>query len=393
MVLAPASLAAQTLLTPLELEPDPPRMRLGPLGLTPSIAITDVGVDTNIYSTADDPQRDYTAKLAPTLVSAIRMRNARLSGKTALGFNYFQKARRYRSLDDVKQDGQFALLWNRLTPRIVGSYGRVRDRPNLEIDARVRQFTQRIGAGADLRVGPRLNVMVGADRARINFEAEQFRGIDLRSVLDRRSEQARTDIRMALTPLTTFVMTADAARDRFDTSRVRNANLGGVTAGFDIKPAALISGTAIVGYRRVDLLDAALPDYSGVVAEVAVNYTLLGRTKFALTGRRRVEYSFEPTEPYYVATGAGLTLTQALGGGWDVRGIGSRDGLVYRRLTSLEIGARRLDRLQMYGAGVGHRVGTDGRIGVDVIHASRHSPERTRGFEGWRVGGSFIYGS
>jgi hypothetical protein len=234
---------------------------------------------------------------------------------------------------------------------------------------------------------------IGADRARINFEAEEFRGIDLRSELNRRSEQARADVRMALTPLTTFVITLDAVRDRFDTSRVRDANLGGVTAGFDIKPGALISGTAMVGYRRVDLLDAALPDYSGVVGDVAVGYTLSGRTKFALTGRRRIEYSFEPTEPYYVVTGAGLTLTQALGGGWDVRGIGSRDNLAYRRLVSVKSGERRLERLKTLGAGVGHRVGTDGRIGVDVIHASRQSPDRTRGFQGWRVGGSFIYGS
>jgi hypothetical protein len=389
----PRTALAQTSV-PLAQFADPdaqPRLRLGPFAVNPSIALTDVGVDTNVYSSATDPQQDFTAKLSPGVDIGLRMGRARLSSKTTLGFNYFQKATRYRTLDDVTQDAQIAVPLNRLTPRLVGTYARTRNRPSLEIDTRVRQFTRRFGAETDVRVGPKLQLTLGAARTSLRYENESFRDVALQGELDRVSDQAGLDIRYALTPLTTFVTRIEAAHDRFDVSHLRDADIRGAVAGFELKPAALISGRGVVGYRRVDLRSSSLPDFSGVVLDLQAAYTLLGRTRFDLTGRRSVEYSYQPAEPYYVLTGAGLTITQALGRGWDIRALGSRDNLGYRRVGGGS-GASHVDRSESLGGGIGKRLGTEGRLGFDIVHAARHSLSSGFEYAGWRVGGSFTYG-
>ena len=45
------------------------RMRLGPLYLNPVLQIRELGVDTNVFNTFDDPKSDFTATLGPEIES------------------------------------------------------------------------------------------------------------------------------------------------------------------------------------------------------------------------------------------------------------------------------------------------------------------------------------
>ena len=369
-------------------------MRLGPVGLTPFVVVSDVGIDSNVNYASQDPQRDFTARIRPGVDSSLRLGRGRLTGRTVLGFSYFHEAKRFRARD-LRQEAGLALVSYRLTPRVGGMYESARERPTLEIDAYVRRTEQRVGVGLDLRLSPRLTVELDARERRREYEDEQFEGANLRTELNQRTEQVDVALRVALTPLTTFVVNVDAARDRFPSAPFRNTDSTGVLPGFELKPFALISGTAFVGYRRVDALEPAVPDFSGVVGNMAVAYTLRGRTRFDLSARRGIEYSYDAQRPYYVVEGAALTVTEALGRRWDVRATYGADSLNYRDRSDGPIaGARRgVDRASARGIGVGHRFGSSARIGFDLTYFVRRSPVTTREYEGWRGGGSFTYGS
>ncbi|MEQ1895771.1 MAG: outer membrane beta-barrel protein [Vicinamibacterales bacterium] len=371
----------------------PPRIRLGPLGLDPFVTVSDIGIDTNVLATAANPQRDFTARISPGVASSMRIGRARITARTAVGFSYFRETTASRTRD-IRQQGQFALLSNRVSPRVSASYDRVRERPNLEINDRVRRTDKAFGVGADVRVGPRVELRIDGRLSQRGYADEQFDGVNLATELNQRTRRGSVAMRMALTPLTTFVLTTDINSDRFQFQPIRNNDSIGLLPGFELKPSALISGVVSVGYRHVRVFDKTLPDFQGVTGTFSVAYTFRLRTRFGLTGNRGIDYSFEPDTPYYVIQGAALTVTEALGRGWDVQARFGADTLVYRsRVTPGVLTSRRIDRAAVYGFGAGRRLGAASRLGVDVTHASRQSPVSESNFDGWRMGGSFTYGS
>ena len=98
-----------------------------------------------------------------------------------------------------------------------------------------------------------------------------------------------------------------------------------------------------------------------------------------LTLSRDVQYSFEPTEPYYLTTGFRVVVTQQLRESIDVRATVGRDRLDYREeATSGVPNDTRTDRASVLGAGVGYRFQPNLRTGVDVEFAERTSdaPDR-----------------
>ncbi len=98
---------------------------------------------------------------------------------------------------------------------------------------------------------------------------------------------------------------------------------------------AIVQGSLAVGYRRFSALDPATPDYSGFVVQGSLTHTFAERTKVDLTLSRDVQYSFEPTEPYYLTTGFRVVVTQQLAESLDVRAIAGRDRLDYREEVHL----------------------------------------------------------
>ena len=44
----------------------------GPFGLRPSLSITSVGSDSNVFNVADEPQDDFTATIVPRIVARFR---------------------------------------------------------------------------------------------------------------------------------------------------------------------------------------------------------------------------------------------------------------------------------------------------------------------------------
>ena len=375
--------------------PDPEQMgrfHIGFIRYTPSLVLSNLGVDTNVFNELEDPKEDFTVSIGPKAEFWSRLGpRARLYGSTGIEYQYFQEydsQRSFGTANVVRLDTDLG----RLTPFVEGTYVNTRIRPGYEIDARARRenLTGRAGVGVRVLSKTRLLAWVREDRYR--FDAgEEFLDVDLSVALDRDSEYIGGGVQVELTPLTTLVVDVESGEDRFVLSPERDADTYKVMGGFKFKPFALIDGTLALGYRKFTTLERIVPDYGGFIAAVELGY-IMRSTRFNGEFNRDVTYSFETTEPYYLQTDWGLAVTQKITTAWDVVGRFGHYKLDYETI-GLPGANRRSDSGNRYGGGVGYTLGEYVRLGFDVNYMDRTSEaDITRNYDGMRAGISVTYG-
>jgi hypothetical protein len=372
--------------------PDTGRFRLGPLRFTPSIALTSLGIDDNVFNEDLDPKQDTTAAIGPAVNLWMKLGRSRMTGRVSGQYLYFSKYTNQRAWNTT-DEGKWEVPMSRLTPFITGVYANTKERPGYEIDSRAHLRSQSVGFGTAVRLSGRTTAVLSTTRSSFAFdEGETFLGADLATALNRRSDAEALQLRFKLTSLTTFVAGAEAIQDRFTFGPIRDADSIKVVPGFEFKPSALISGRVFVGYRRFNALDATLPDYAGPVAAVDAIY-VHSATRLSVKLNRDLTYSYEPTQPYYALTDAGLVLTQRITDVWDVVARGGFQTLEYQRPQSIGAENARTDRIREYGGGLGYRLGQTLRLGFDAVQYRRLSSQLTlREYEGLRFGASISYG-
>ena len=366
-------------------------IQLGPIGLRPRLIFSDVGFDSNVFNESVDPKNDFTLTASPTLEATFRARHLRLTYTSGGDFVYYRTYSSERSANRsflLRADMDFTRL------RLFGSLGaqQTRARMNTEVDARASRKPRSYGAGGTVKLFSRSTFGVAVRKDRNTFDPdEQFRGVNLATVFNNDLDVIEGTAAVELTPLTSLALVVSSERSRFNFSPLRDSNTLRIAPTITFSPLGLITGTASLGYRRFDGKDPSLPDYSGLVASGSVSVLLADRFKVDATFTRDVRYSFEEQQPYYLVTGGRGTVTTLLARGFDVRVTGGRESLAYRNLgVNAPTG---LDRFIVYGAGIGYRIGTQGRLGVDAEHSQRSSDRTTeRGFEKNRVFGSLSWG-
>ena len=378
---------------------DNARFQWGPLRFTPTLQISNVGRDSNVYNDAENPKSDFTAAIGPAVQVWVRPFGSRLSVSTGGQYLYFQTyddQRAWNTANELRWDVPLA----RVTPFVGATYVNSRERQGYEVDARSRRRDRSLLVGTEVRLSAKTAVVVSARRFDAEYdEGETYLGADLANALNRREQSGKLQFRYTLTPLTTFVVDSEAGRDRFVNDPIRDSNSLKVMPGFELKPAALISGSVFVGFRRFDPLSTSLPDYSGVIAAVKARYTR-SATRYDVVVDRDVAYSFEALQPYYTLLNTGLTVTQRVTRRWDLVGRGSLQRLAYQDLVSAGLPAgpsqseeQRVDRGRELGGGFGFNMNESVRFGFNVSYVTRKSPlEGTRAFSGTRIFGSISYG-
>ena len=368
---------------------------LGPVGLQPRIALTDVGVDTNVFNTSNHPQKDFTATLIPGVTATLPIKRALVTSKAGVELLYFKDAAEQRSAA-FSVDGRLDVPLGSVSPFVLGGQSNTHQRPNNEIDARVGQQVNTFGAGATVRLGSRTSMELTAERRETLYDRVTLAGIGLAEALNRRTGTGQLSFRIQLTPLTTLLLRSEYIQEEFSESPFRDTDGIRGMGGFELRPFALISGKALVGYRSMTSVTGELPDFGGFVADVDVKYVWREMTQFNVNFTRDVEPSFEDVRPYYVLTSGFLTVTQMLAVRWDVVGRIGRDAFDYReRVGASDQVIARGDRdyVETMGTGIGYRVAPDIRVGFDVNYNRRRSSTVTRPYEGFRYGGSVIYGN
>jgi hypothetical protein len=386
MVAAPARAQSQL---PETIEAMP--VHIGPLGLRPSVSITNVGNDSNVFNDAENPQEDFTATVVPRLVARVRGGRFLLSYGSAADVVYFRKFTSEGSVNSTA-DVRLEADLGRFQPYVSAGWVDTKDRLNSEVDVRTPRTQRTLGAGVRMLLASRTAVVVSARRFTLDFDdGALFRGIDLTRTLNSRSDSVDAILQLLLTPLTTFSMTTSFQRDRFDAAPERDSDTLRLLPSLQFDPTSLIRGNVAVGYRRFRPLTPALPDYSGLLVQAGLGYTMLTRTRFGVDMTRDVQYSFEDLEPYYLSTGGRLTVTHQLVGPVDLQAFGGRQTMAYRRRQAAD--DARHDRVDTYGGGAGYRLRDNVRLGVTWETNRRRSALDERRYERRRIFASLIYGS
>jgi hypothetical protein len=389
-LLAPIAAHAQTATDdPL----DTAMIRIGPVGINPSIALRNMGVDDNVFNDPEHPKSDFTFTVTPKAEVLFRPRRLHLAYTTSTDYVYYHA---YASERGTNQSSQVRAEFDlgRLQPYAAAGGASTRERYNQEVDSRARHHDRTYAAGAALRLASRTSVSAAVRQTRVDFdEGSAFRGEDLARAFNSTIDAVEGTFGLQLTPLTGISLVVTREQQRFDLDPDRDSDTTRVTPTITFSPGALLNGSAAVGYRRFNGKSPSLADFSGLVAVVNLSATILGRNRLDTTFARDVRYSYQQDVPYYLATGGSATLTTLIGGPFDVKITGTRQGLDYRRSEAPETRGS-ADTYTSYGGGVGYRLRQRMRLGVDAEWVRRRS-DRTSGreFHNRRIFASLSWGT
>ena len=384
-VIAPRPASAQSAANPI----DQPRFVFGPIGLVPTVAIKDAGIDSNVFNTADDPRQDYTATLTTSLDAGMRVARARVRAKGRLDYVSFAHTVSENSLNGTASL-RIDVPLGRITPTAWYAALKTRHRPGFEIDARARRFEQTAGLGVDLRISGKTTVNASAQRLRIAFDGDQFfLGTNLRDVLDRDQDSATLSLRYAVTPLTTIIVQSEGRRDRFAYTPQRDADSMRGMTGFEFDALAMITGSALVGVKRFEPYDPQVPAFRGPVVFVTVGTRLGPRLKLTLDAQRDVDYSFDRSRPYYVSNSGVASVSLGVTSAWDLVARGGRYQL--QRFGGIASSAAdREEIVDIAGGGIGYRFSRS-RIGIDADLTERFADRTSRRYHSLRIATSITH--
>ena len=389
LVLAPGAALAQ-------LRPDPrtdARMHVGPVYMTPSVTVRNLGIDTNVFNEAENPKTDFTYTLTPKMQLWLPVtRRFLLTTRAETGLVYFQKYADQRSIDPrVMMRGDIML--RRLAVFAEDDFRWSKERVNLEIDDRVRQKVNAARAGLIFGVTPKFSTEVSLYQSTYDFDASltTFRAINYRAGLKRNERGLRVELSHRLTSKTTLILEAETLRARFDFATVKNSDGFRITPGVVFSPRALISGTAKAGFRRLKPLSEEAPTFQGLVASINMGYTVLGATRLSVEAARDLTYSFEVSQPYYVQNTFGGSIRRQIHGDIDLVLSGKRARQTYRPLAEVLTAPRR-DRVLNYAADLGYRLTPAARAGFVLGWQRRESSIASRTYSGVTAGLSLTFG-
>jgi hypothetical protein len=363
---------------------------LGAFGLDPRLGISNLGVDTNVFNSVNDPQQDFTFTVPTDLDVWLRTGRGLLSLTGGLDFVYFHEFDSERSINSNAR-GQYEFRFNRMRPYASASTLNTRERPGYEIDARARHYETDFHVGTDLRAASKSTLRLDFRYLDYRFAGDEvFNGQALYEELNRILKAAELSWRQRLTALTTWVTRFSRETERFEFEDFRNSDSLRLSSGFELGRFALIRGSAFAGFRKLTPADGGiLPEFSGITADVSVSYTMPSQTRLGVDVDRDVQYSYEEITPYYVQTGWTATLTQRITGRWDFQLSGGRDRLAYEAIIPVDA---RTDFIGRFGGGIGYAMGDQIRASFDVNSFHRSSPDPRREYGGIRAGVSVIYG-
>jgi len=352
--------------------------RTGPVSVYPTVAVRDVGFDSNVYNDSTGPKGDFTYTFSPRLYLVVPIANSRFVGTGFGNLVYFQTYRDQQAIGGLFQ-GRYEVMSPGFRPFATVGFADRRERFGHEIDARARQRQTTATLGTDVDITTRTALTAWVGRVQTAWDRkEQYLDESLSEQLDYTSDLIAGGARYRATPLTTIAMIAEIRRDRFDRSPVRDADRLFVGPTFDFDTGASVVGHARVGYQRFNALDAMVVDYRGVAALTDLRYTFRDLTEVKIEGRRDVDYSYDPLEPYYLESGVALTVSQRVIGPLQVIGTRERHSLRHQRLAGSSFDGRE-ELTSIGGGGIALQIRKQMRF--ELIY---QRTVRTSSAPGWR---------
>jgi hypothetical protein len=364
-------------------------LTFGTLQVYPSIALRDIGVDTNIYNESVVIREDFTYTVAPRVLAELPLGDAHLVGTGGLGFVFFRQYKDQQTLNSMAS-GLFEVRTGRVRPSILAGFSRARQRGG-DVDVRALSVSTNARAGLDVGVGGITSLTTWVVRDKTAFASgERFNGVALSDELDRTTTTFAAGARLDLTPLTSVVAAAEVELQRFTVARERDANSLKVAPAVRFAEGAIINGQASLGFRDFRPLTGPMPPFRGLIASGDLRYTLMNVTRFEVYATRDITYSYDKLFPYYLESGGQLTVSQRIVGPLDAIALAGRRTQHYQATDMLA--AERVETIRLWGGGVGVRVDDNMRLKMTIDREKRATTSADpRAYERTRVFASLEY--
>lgn len=388
---APAMLHAQTQppppMGPVEDPAETAKIRMGPLFVQPNFSLRNVGRDNNVFNEPANPRSDWTATVTMGVLAGLRYGPARLTVTTATDYVYFAREKTERSIDGATRT-QFEIRTERFRPWVAMDRAKTHARAGLEIDARAGREMPSYEAGVEFRPGLRLGIRAMGKQRKVEYleDDDGFRGVDLGNALDATYDEASLQLLYEISPLSSFRVSGEMSRARFDTATIRDSDDLAAFAGIEGKRDAAIQGHIDVGWRRRTPRDSVAPSYSGVVARASAAVVMFDQLRLSFAADRDIPWSYEEFYTFYLQQGGTATLTWRPHDRFELLTTGRHYWLEYEKGLD-ERAVLRTDKIYSYGGGFGFFLrGYPGtRLGVMAERAVRDSVLADRRYDTPRV--------
>lgn len=352
--------------------------RIGPLYLKPSFRLERLGMESNVFR-EPEPKRDFVASAAQQMDVWLPLyREAHISTTLIASADWYARYAGERSFNPEVRSRVVVPL-RRVTLAAGGGWLRTRRRPDFEINVRSNRFARQAYGSVAVRLLSRLSLHIEGRQRTVGFDgAAILEGTYLGETLNRRRRSAIASLRWRHSALTTFVVSSELREVRFSRSPERNSDNLVLTAGADLHPRALISGSARIGFRQFRARGAAVADTSALVAEADLSYRFRGRTAVNVRAERDILYSFERGAPYFVLERYGASLSRQLGRRFDLGARVTTDRYRYHAARGLDWRWNAIGEL-------GYRLNPKVRAGVEAGYVRWYSTTRPRRRHGGTV--------
>ena len=205
---------------------DAARFQFGSLALSPTVSLTNMGWDSNVFnvSDGDNPEGDVTATASPAVQGWFRTPRVRVGARSRLDMYYFGRLNDLRAVDN-DHSGRVELFLNRVMPWVSGTFVRTRHRQHLEIDAIAERRIDAVQVGALVRMTRKTSAGAYVERSHVHYYGEPvFRGTDLARELNQSGWVEGGVVRYEATPLTTLTLNVEHGRSRFASSSDRDSD-------------------------------------------------------------------------------------------------------------------------------------------------------------------------
>src|SRR5262245_16586418 len=325
------------------LPPPPPRrpigqVKVGAWTLTPSVLLTNIGVDTNVYNSNGQPKSAFTATFGPVLDAAYNSRVLTFNATVTAGYIYYST---------FSNQGGFSpsllLAANYRLSRRVDLFSNnfmtsTKSRPSIEIDTRSRRVTTDNGIRIGFALSRKLRLEVEQRYNRNQYDENAlYRGIALAGPLNERTTTFSGTLKYKLTPYTEVRMVMLTDNVEYPLAFVRDGRGTEYAGGVEFNPRALLSGDLQIGYRRFRSRSPLQPDYNGPVYDGRIMFTPGESTGVMFGLHKGMMPSYSPLTPYYVLSQYEGNLLQRLSRRFDTGLNVTYYDMGYRALTVLPV--------------------------------------------------------
>lgn len=289
--------------------------RIGPFHIQPSLVISNVGVDSNIYYSPTDPVKDFTLTAGPAATVYLPFgRKFVLWAYGSPRYVWYKETAKERTWNYFF-NGSAQLALKNIFFSLDGIYNDARERWSTEVDIRPRRKEMGYGASALVKLAWKTSFSLGYRTVKYDYADEVTgEGFDVRQELNRTEAYGTLSVFYQISSLNRFFVDLEYGRYDFEFAEraaLSDSRSAAAYAGFEFSPLSRrLRGRVRIGYKNFDVLNPDMPDHQGLVGSAQVSLRVNEPLAFRVSYVRDVVFSLWYDNPYYLQSqpGGGASL-------------------------------------------------------------------------------------